>query len=306
MYDIIGDVHGHASLLKELLLKMGYVKAPEGYIHSDRKAVFVGDFINRGPQIRKCLRIIRKMVENGSALAILGNHEINTIIAHLEDEKGKPLMKPPMKNFLPVIKTIQEFAIYPDEWKDHLNWMRTLPLFLDLGDVRVAHACWSDTTINYLKEHLPPGRIKKNVFRKMLKSNGSELAQAIWITTKGLIYKMPGDLKVINNKGVSPRSFRIRWWEEPSDKTFEAISFESKFKLPEYTIPPEIAPATLPYPEDAPILFFGHYCRANGPHIIKPNLCCVDSCVAGSKSLLAYRWNGEKVLLPDNLIQVKK
>ena len=67
MYDIIGDVHGHAQLLKKLLTKLGYKKSDEGYVHSSRKAVFVGDFINRGPSIRKTIRIVREMVENGNA-----------------------------------------------------------------------------------------------------------------------------------------------------------------------------------------------------------------------------------------------
>ena len=81
---------------------------------------------------------------------------------------------------------------------------------------------------------------------------------------------MPGDLKIINNKGVSPRSFRMRWWEETTGKTFEEISFESKFTLPQYEIPKQIVIQNNPYPEDAPIVFFGHYCRHNGPHIVKP------------------------------------
>jgi hypothetical protein len=89
-------------------------------------------------------------------------------------------------------------------------------------------------------------------------------------------------------------------------KTFEEISFESKFHMPGYTIPKEILPESLPYPEEAPIVFFGHYCRGNGPHIIKPNICCLDTCIAGSKRLLAYRWNGERTLKPENLIKIKK
>ena len=79
MYDIIGDVHGYASVLKKLLLQIGYIKTENGYSHSSRKAIFVGDFVNRGPEIRKTIRIVRKMVENGNALAIIGNHEINAI-----------------------------------------------------------------------------------------------------------------------------------------------------------------------------------------------------------------------------------
>ena len=70
MYDIIGDVHGYAHLLRKMLLELGYRKTLSGYSHPERKAVFVGDFINRGPSIRKTLRTIRTMVENGNAHAI--------------------------------------------------------------------------------------------------------------------------------------------------------------------------------------------------------------------------------------------
>ena len=306
MYDIIGDVHGHAQLLKKLLLELGYEKTNEGYSHPTRKAVFVGDFINRGPQIKKTIRTIRKMVENGNALAVLGNHEINIIIAYLKDKKGNPLVKPPLKNYISGLKTFNEFVDAPEEWQEHLRWLRTLPLFLELGGIRVVHACWEDDAINYLKANILPGKIKKKVFKKIYKNQTSELAKNIWLLTKGLQFKMPGDLKIINNKGVSPRSFRMRWWENPTGKTFEELSFESKFQLPEYTIPPEIIPETFPYPQDAPIVFLGHYCRNNGPYIIQPNICCLDTCITGSKTLLAYRWSGEKVLNVENLVKTKK
>jgi len=306
MYDIIGDVHGHAPLLKKLLLQLGYEKTANGYANPARKAVFVGDFINRGPQIRKTIRTIRTMVENGNALAILGNHEINTIIAHLEDKKGAPLIKPPVKNLLSAVKTINEFANHPDEWQDHLKWLRTLPLFLELGGIRIVHACWSDEAVEYLKNNLPKGKIKKRIFRNIQKNNGSELARNVWLLTKGVNFKMPGDLKIINNKGISPRTFRMRWWEQPAGKTFEELSFESKFRLPSYTVPPEIIPNSNPYPHDAPIVFFGHYCRKNGPHIVKPNICCLDTCITTSNTLLAYRWDGESILSAKKLVKVKK
>ena len=46
--DIIGDIHGHADKLVRLLLQLGYKNIDGVYQHSDRKAVFVGDFIDRG------------------------------------------------------------------------------------------------------------------------------------------------------------------------------------------------------------------------------------------------------------------
>jgi len=306
MYDIIGDVHGYASLLKKLLLQLGYSKTENGYLHPARKAVFVGDFVNRGPEIRKTLRIVRKMVENENALAILGNHEINAITYYLKDKDGSPLIKTPGKNFLALYKTINQFAEYQEEWKSHRKWMRELPLYLDLGEIRIVHACWSESAIELLKITESEGKSRNSIFRKVYKKPKSPLGKCVLKLTKGIDFKMPGDLKIINNKGVSPQSFRMRWWEVPVGKTFEEMSFDSKFVLPDYEIPKQVIPQIVPYPENAPVVFFGHYCRHEGPHIIKPNLCCVDSCVAGTRSLTAYRWNGEKVLDINNIVQVQK
>ena len=306
MYDIIGDVHGYAELLKKLLLHMGYSKTESGYLNPSRKAVFIGDFVNRGPEIRKTVRIIRKMVENGNALAIIGNHEINAITYYLKDKDGLPLIKSPDKNFLALFKTINQFSEFAEEWKSHRKWMSELPLYLDMGEIRIVHACWSESAIELIKIAESEGKSRNSIFRKMYKKPKSPVSKSVLKLTKGIDYKMPGDLKIINNKGVSPQSFRMRWWEDPDGKTFEEMSFDSKFALPQYEIPKQIGPQNTPYPENAPIVFFGHYCRQAGPFIIKPNLCCVDSCVAGTRILTAYRWNGEKTLNLNNLVQIQK
>ena len=88
MYDIIGDVHGYADQLKSLLAKLGYQLINGCYTHPTRKAVFVGDFINRGLKIRETIILIRRMVEAGTAYAILGNHEMYAILYYLRDTEG--------------------------------------------------------------------------------------------------------------------------------------------------------------------------------------------------------------------------
>ena len=47
--------------------------------HSERTMIFVGDFIDRGPDQREVLRIVRSMCEAGAAKAVMGNHEFNAI-----------------------------------------------------------------------------------------------------------------------------------------------------------------------------------------------------------------------------------
>ncbi len=75
-FDIIGDVHGCHTELVTLLTELGYdtsahpVRHPEG-----RRAVFLGDLVDRGPQVVEVLDLAMSMVEAGTALCILGNHE---------------------------------------------------------------------------------------------------------------------------------------------------------------------------------------------------------------------------------------
>ena len=86
-FDIIGDIHGCFDELVELLQKLGYelstqpdgeisVKPPEG-----RKAVFVGDYVDRGPKVAEVLRLIMRMRETGAALCVPGNHDVKLVRA---------------------------------------------------------------------------------------------------------------------------------------------------------------------------------------------------------------------------------
>lgn len=80
-FDIIGDVHGCADELERLLETLGYrvtwsesrevqVVPPPG-----RKAVFVGDLVDRGPRAPDVLRIAMAMEESGAGTAVMGNHD---------------------------------------------------------------------------------------------------------------------------------------------------------------------------------------------------------------------------------------
>ena len=304
MYDIIGDIHGHAELLKKMLRELGYSKNQNVYGHPSRKAIFVGDFINRGNENRKSLKIIRGMVDNGNAYAILGNHEIYALLVSVKDKNRIPLIKSPTGSMVSAIRTINEFAKQPEEWKSYKKWMLSLPLFIEFEGLRIVHVCWSDEAIEILKDALKEMKLNKEVLRNLIRKPNSKISKSIQTVTKGIDFVMPGDLKIINDKGISPRSFRLRWWEDPRGKTFQEISFESKFNLPSYTVPEQLIQDNFVYADDNPIVFFGHYSRVDGPHIIKKNICCIDSWIAGSKTLTAYRWNGENALKTENLIQI--
>lgn len=88
MIDFIGDIHGHADELEALLLKMNYTCKHSAYAHPDRKALFVEDYIDRGPKIKETLNIVRRMVDSGNAIALMGNHEYNALCFHYEEKKA--------------------------------------------------------------------------------------------------------------------------------------------------------------------------------------------------------------------------
>ena len=301
MYDIIGDVHGHADQLKSLLKKLGYQIANGYYVHPTRKAVFVGDFINRGPKIRETINLIRKMVEIGSAYAVLGNHEMYAVLYYLRDTEGKYYKKRIPKYQLQINQTLGEFASYKAEFKSHLKWFRTLPMFLDFGDIRIIHACWDDENIQTIKETLTEPKLTKTILREIA-LNETKFSESFWESCKGVDFQIPKDLLVFDDDGRPHRSFRMKWWINPEGKTFKEISLESRFELPAYTIPNQIIQTRKPYPNTDPIVFFGHYCLKQCGGMITDNLCCVDSCVTRTGKLLAYRWEGEKQLNKSNFV----
>lgn len=301
MYDIIGDVHGHADQLKSLLLKLGYQPKDGYFTHETRKAVFVGDIINRGPKIRETLNLVRKMVENDAAYAVLGNHEMYAILYYLRDTEGKYYKKRIPKYQLQINQTLDEFAAFKEEFKSHLKWLKTLPLFLDFGGIRIIHACWDDENIDILKDNMSGPKLTKTMLREIA-LNETQFAQSFWESCKGVDFQVPKDLLVFDTDGRPHRTFRMKWWDTPEGKTFKDVSLESRFELPAYTIPLEIIQTRKSYPKDDPIVFFGHYCLKECCGIFGDNLCCIDSCVTRTGKLMAYRWDGEKQLDKSNFV----
>lgn len=80
-FDIIGDIHGCFDELKELLEKLDYkiTRKEDGFFDvqnpAGRRAVFVGDLVDRGPNSPDVLRLVMSMVREEKALCVPGNHE---------------------------------------------------------------------------------------------------------------------------------------------------------------------------------------------------------------------------------------
>jgi protein phosphatase len=80
-FDLIGDVHGCREELVRMLERLGYVvggtrETPNVTAPAGRKAVFVGDLVDRGPDSPGVLRLVMHMVGNGTAICVPGNHDV--------------------------------------------------------------------------------------------------------------------------------------------------------------------------------------------------------------------------------------
>jgi protein phosphatase len=147
-FDIIGDVHGCFDELAELLERLGYVARQQAdagpmcgpvYAHPEgRKAVFLGDVVDRGPRILDCLKLVRNMVAAGHALCVPGNHDMKLVrklggkdvqITHGLEATLAEIDGVPEADRQLVTKAIREFL---DDLVSHY--------VLDAGRLVVAHA----------------------------------------------------------------------------------------------------------------------------------------------------------------------
>jgi hypothetical protein len=301
MYDLIGDIHGYCSKLEHLLTKLDYSKINGIWQHPDRKVIFVGDYIDRGPEIRETLHLVKNMVDAGNAMAIMGNHEYNAIAYITEDANGGYLRSHNPAHNKQHLATIEQFRAHPEEWETFLAWFYTLPLFLDLGELRVVHACWDDDHINWLKE--------RNYFtlnKQLLTqahNRGTKENEVINETLKGKEFNIPESFTWYDKDGHARNTNRLRWWMDPSSAGYADLLFNCPEPLAEERLPADLKINI--YSNAAPPVFFGHYWLEDKfPVIQADNVVCLDYSVAKEGSLVAYRWSGEQVVHNDHFVWV--
>ena len=157
-FDVIGDVHGHAHRLQHLLARMGYTERHGVWAHSNRTAVFLGDLIDRGPGQLDTLQTVRAMVETGSAQIVLGNHEFNAVAYATHDPERDDYCRSHNDKHTSQHEAFLADVIFGSSLhRSIIDWFTTIPLWLDLGGLRVVHACWSADHIEHLEAQTGPG-----------------------------------------------------------------------------------------------------------------------------------------------------
>lgn len=143
-FNIIGDVHGCFSELVQLLADMGYVfeercgaKGVEfRAAHPDgRKAVFLGDLVDRGPDIVNVLKLVMGMVRAGNALCVCGNHDMR-VLRKIQTGNVKTSHGGPDRSLIELIREGNGFLAEVQEFMEGL----VSHYVLDAGRLVVAHA----------------------------------------------------------------------------------------------------------------------------------------------------------------------
>lgn len=302
-FDIIGDVHGCSNTLARLLEKMEYQKQDGVFFHPTRRAIFLGDIVDRGPHIRESLQIIRAMVERGSAFCIMGNHEYNALAYTTRINKDEEGVEPqymlahtPKNNRL-IAETLTQFASYPEEWRNYLSWFKTLPLYLEFAGFRVVHACWDPSIISKLREN-KLGPVMSDAFFLSSIEEGTLANRTVDRLLRGTKLILPEGREVKSKDGSSRRYFRTKFWsKEP--KIYQDVVFQPD-PLPEDLVHTPLNAdehdKILHYGQQEKPLFIGHYWLHGRPKTQRKNVACLDYSAVKYGRLVAYRFDGEKEL----------
>ncbi|WP_376710946.1 metallophosphoesterase [Pseudochrobactrum lubricantis] len=296
-YDIIGDIHGNSVKLHKLLNKLGYTKSSNssGYTHSERKIIFLGDFIDRGPQQLDTVLTAKAMIESGSALAVMGNHEYNAICyatpnpRHPNDYLRTHLGNTGKKNYQQHAAFLNEVQYDPVLYDEVISFFKTLPLWLEVDDIRVVHACWNMQKQSQLKPYLTNDNCLTDAGIIESAKEGSTAFEATELLLKGLELPLPNGIIFQDADGHERQSVRVKWWDSTAN------DYASLALLPEaitQTLPRDTIPNldAYRYNEDA-LLFIGHYWLTGKPKPLSSNVICVDYSAGKGGDLVAYRHN---------------
>jgi len=311
-YDLIGDVHGCGQTLERLLQLLGYQKIAGVYRHRERQAIFLGDVIDRGPRIREALHLVRDMVEQGSALMIMGNHEFNAITYCTPTAPGEYLRPHSPAHVRQISETLAQFAHHPHEWQEFLRWFTDLPLFLEIQHprtqqiFRAVHACWDQQLIDRHRAIYGDGHVNWQ-FIKHSVQKGSAEAITKQRLTGGVDLPLPEGETMVASDGYVRRAFRTKFWGHNTARTYGQLLFQPD-PIPEHIAQAEISPEhraqMVHYDVSQPPLFIGHYWLKGQPRPLAPNLACLDYSAVKFGRLVAYRMDGEAQLQPDKFVWV--
>jgi serine/threonine protein phosphatase 1 len=121
---IIGDVHGHYDALLSLIDRVA--------LQEDDRVYFLGDLIDRGP---KSAQVVQFVMDNNYP-CLLGNHEAMLLDVVMGSGASLEIYQGWLQSGGYATVESYQNRIPPE----HIEWMKQLPLYMDLGDLWLVHA----------------------------------------------------------------------------------------------------------------------------------------------------------------------
>ena len=308
IYDIIGDVHGQADKLIGLLTKLGYQNNGEFFEPpKNHRAIFIGDFIDRGHQEVQTLNIIFAMLDAGVADAVMGNHEYNALAYATLDEKNPDeyLRKHKHHHYQQHKAFLLEVPFGSEQHKFWLNRFYELPLWLELADACFVHACWDTASMSVLQPLLTKNHCLTSEAVQLTGRKGTAEYHALERVLKGVETPLPNGLFMIDKDGAKRHNVRVCWWKEKlSYQRIHDIArtpSDSLAQIPKETISEKI---DFSLNTKKPI-FIGHYWLNGQPEPLSSQVVCTDySAAIDTGFLTAYQFDSENpTLSADNFVQ---
>lgn len=147
--DVVGDVHGEIGALEELLhARLGYNR--DGSHPQGRRAIFVGDLVDRGEDSHAVAWKVREWLRADRAGCVMGNHELNLLLG--KRRAGNEWFHGEEQQLRGGAGVIAQRVVGTDAERDELReFLATLPLVLEREDLRVVHACWHAPAVSALR-----------------------------------------------------------------------------------------------------------------------------------------------------------
>lgn len=301
---VFGDIHGHYDTLILLLDKIGI---DTDSIPDDVELIFLGDLIDRGPKSYDVVRLVKKLCDSGKARCILANHEFNFVNFNTKSKLGTGSYRRPRsdKNLTEIAETWASYRVYGrhdnETLEEHVKWMESLPIALELDDINLVHACWHEESLSQLQKR-GDGYYLSDELWERASDKDDPIYKSVEILCKGLEKELPDGMSFLDRNGVTRTLARVCWWKRnPSDWNDYVLGAD-------LSALEGLPPDNLEFSVSKPTLF-GHYWRTGLPQIEDKMASCLDFSVAAYSGgyLCAYEFRcGDKELFNERLHYIRR
>lgn len=301
IYDVIGDVHGHADKLVGLLKKLGYTLTTnpsneQPYYAPPRghRAIFIGDLIDRGTDELATLQIVFAMIDANVADAVMGNHEYNALAYATLDEQAADNSFLRSHNQTHTRQHAAFLAEIPFGSELHQYWLNRfyeLPLWIETEHACFVHACWHEDKMNHLAPLLTKDHKLTPKALQMTSQKGTPEYDALERVLKGVEIPLPDGVSFTDKDGAVRKNMRVQWWlDNLQGKPIVDIARAPAHDLAQ--IPTDIIASKIDFSLNTqkPV-FIGHYWLTGTPTPLSEQVVCTDYSAAGKGFLTAYQFD---------------